>query len=103
MPLILSRLRGPLGVQIIGVLKLITAMLGMAVGLGLFRLFKGDVAASLEQVIRHLRLDPENRLVDGGDRRRIVSSVICDGEVIYADGRFTKVDRDARCARCTRI
>ena len=22
-------------------------------------------------------------------------SVICDGEVIYADGRFTKVDRDA--------
>ena len=49
MPLILSRLRGPLGVQIIGVLKLITAMLGMAVGLGLFRLFKGDVAASLER------------------------------------------------------
>jgi 5-methylthioadenosine/S-adenosylhomocysteine deaminase len=23
-----------------------------------------------------------------------VRSVICDGEVIYADGRFTKVDRD---------
>jgi hypothetical protein len=24
-----------------------------------------------------------------------VRSVICDGEVIYANGRFTKVDRDA--------
>ena len=61
--MISSRLRGPLGVQIIGVLKLVTAVLGMAVGLGLFRLFKSDVAASLEQVIRHLHLDPENRLV----------------------------------------
>ena len=24
-----------------------------------------------------------------------VRTVVCDGEVIYADGRFTKVDRDA--------
>jgi len=63
--LILSRLRGPLGVQIIGVLKLVTATLGMAVGFGLFRLFKSDVAASLEQIIRHLHLDPENRFVHG--------------------------------------
>ena len=61
--MISSRLRGPLGVQIIGVLKLVTAMLGLAVGFGLFRLFKSDVAASLEQIIRHLHLDPENRLV----------------------------------------
>ncbi len=61
--MILSRLRGPLGVQIIGVLKLVTAMLGLAVGFGLFRLFRSDVAESLEQLIRHLRLDPENRLV----------------------------------------
>lgn len=61
--MISSRLRGPLGVQIIGVLKLVTAVLGMAVGLGLFRLFKSDVAASLEQVIRHLHLDPENRFI----------------------------------------
>ena len=61
--MISSRLRGPLGVQIIGVLKLVTAVLGMAVGLGLFRLFKSDVAASLEQIIRHLHLDPENRFI----------------------------------------
>jgi uncharacterized membrane protein (DUF2068 family) len=61
--LISSRFQGPLGVRIIGVLKLITAALGMAVGFGLFRLFKSDVAATLEQTIRHLRLDPENRLI----------------------------------------
>lgn len=64
-PLISSGFRGPLGVQIIGVLKLVTAVLGMAVGFGLFRLFKSDVAASLEQIIRHLHLDPENWLIHG--------------------------------------
>ena len=63
--MISSRFHGPLGVQIIGVLKLITAALGMAVGFGLFRLFKSDVAASLEHIIRHLHLDPENRLIHG--------------------------------------
>jgi uncharacterized membrane protein (DUF2068 family) len=63
--LIANRFRGSLGVQIIGVLKLTTAALGLAVGFGLFRLFKSDVAASLEQIIRRLRLDPENRLIHG--------------------------------------
>ncbi len=61
--MILSHFRGPLGVQIIGVLKLVTATLGMAVGFGLLRLFRNDVAASLEQLIRNLHLDPENRLI----------------------------------------
>ncbi len=63
--MILSRLRGPLGVQIIGVLKLVTATLGVAVGIGLFRLFKSDVASSLEHIIRNLHLDPENRFIHG--------------------------------------
>ncbi len=63
--MISNRFRGPLGVQIIGMLKLTTAALGLAVGFGLFRLFKSDVAASLEQIIRHLHLDPENRLIHG--------------------------------------
>ena len=35
----------------------------MAVGFGLFRLFKGDVAANLEHTIGHLHLDPDNQLV----------------------------------------
>ena len=42
-------------------------------------------------------LDAETPLLDAVLQRAKtsgVSSVICDGEVIYADGRFTKVDRD---------
>jgi uncharacterized membrane protein (DUF2068 family) len=45
------------------VLKLVTATLGLAVGFGLFRLFRSDAAENLEHLIRHLHLDPENRLV----------------------------------------
>ena len=63
--MISNRFRGSLGVQIIGMLKLVTATLGLAVGFGLFRLFKSDVAASLEQIFRRLHLDPENRLIHG--------------------------------------
>ena len=43
-------------------------------------------------------LDAETPLLDAVLQRaktQGVRSVICDGEVIYADGRFTKVDRDA--------
>jgi cytosine/adenosine deaminase-related metal-dependent hydrolase len=42
-------------------------------------------------------LDSETPLLDAVLQRAKTSgvkSVICDGEVIYADGRFTKVDRD---------
>jgi 5-methylthioadenosine/S-adenosylhomocysteine deaminase len=43
-------------------------------------------------------LDPETKLLDAVLQRAkpaAVRTVICDGEVIYADGRFTRVDRDA--------
>lgn len=43
-------------------------------------------------------LDPEMRLLDAVIQRAKASAVratICDGEVIYRDGRFTRVDRDA--------
>jgi hypothetical protein len=42
-------------------------------------------------------LDSETPLLDAVLQRAKTSgvkSVICDGEVIYVDGRFTKVDRD---------
>ena len=42
-------------------------------------------------------LDAETPLLDAVLQRakaQGVTSVVCDGEVIYADGRFTKVDRD---------
>jgi cytosine/adenosine deaminase-related metal-dependent hydrolase len=43
-------------------------------------------------------LDPETKVLDAVLQRAKTSgvrAVMCDGEVIYADGRFTKVDRDA--------
>lgn len=43
-------------------------------------------------------LDPEMRLLDAVIQRAKASAVratLCDGEVIYRDGRFTRVDRDA--------
>ena len=43
-------------------------------------------------------LDAETPLLDAVMQRAKtegVRTVICDGEIIYADGRFTKVDRDA--------
>jgi 5-methylthioadenosine/S-adenosylhomocysteine deaminase len=43
-------------------------------------------------------LDPEMPLLDAVVQRAKtegVRAVLCDGEVIYADGRFTRVDRDA--------
>ena len=43
-------------------------------------------------------LDPETKVLDAVLQRakgQGVRAVMCDGEVIYADGRFTKVDRDA--------
>jgi len=62
-PLISTPLGGSLGIRIIGVLKLVTASLGVAVGFGMFRLFKSDVSQTLEHIIRHIHLDPENLLV----------------------------------------
>jgi cytosine/adenosine deaminase-related metal-dependent hydrolase len=43
-------------------------------------------------------LDPETTVLDAVIQRAKASAVrttICDGEVIYQDGRFTRVDRDA--------
>lgn len=43
-------------------------------------------------------LDPETPLLDAVIQRAKtggVTTVLCEGEVLYADGRFTRVDRDA--------
>jgi uncharacterized membrane protein (DUF2068 family) len=53
----------PIGFQIIGVYKLVTAGLSLALAFELSRLFKGDVRASLEVLIRFMRLDPDNALI----------------------------------------
>src|SRR5512144_2194190 len=55
--------RLPVGFRIIGIFKLATAVLSLALGFGLLRLFRADVREGLEPLVRGLRLDPENRFV----------------------------------------
>jgi uncharacterized membrane protein (DUF2068 family) len=69
----------PIGFRIIGVYKLVTAVLSLALGFGLFRLFRSDVRASLEVLVRLVRLDPENVFIHavisrlaGIDRRQLL-------------------------------
>ncbi len=55
--------RIPTGFKLIGVYKLVTAVLSLALGFGLFRLFRADVRTGLEPIVRGFRLDPENLFV----------------------------------------
>ena len=55
--------RIPVGFRIIGLYKLVTALLSLALGFGLFQLFKEGLLAYLEPLVRGLRLDPENRVI----------------------------------------
>jgi uncharacterized membrane protein (DUF2068 family) len=55
--------RDPIGFKLIGVYKLVTAVLSLVLGFGLFRLFRSEVRTSLEPIIRGLRLDPENAFI----------------------------------------
>jgi uncharacterized membrane protein (DUF2068 family) len=78
-----------IGFQIIGVYKLVTAGLSLALAFGLFRLFRADVRASPELLIRFVRLDPENALIHalisrlaGIDHRRLI--LIEAGTIGYA-------------------
>jgi len=50
--------RGPLGFKLVAAYKLVGAALLFAVGIGVFRLLKRDVAEGLENFISQLRLDP---------------------------------------------
>jgi uncharacterized membrane protein (DUF2068 family) len=53
--------RGPLGFRIIGALKLTNGLLMFVAWLGMFRLFKNGLTEEIDWVVRHFRLDPENR------------------------------------------
>jgi uncharacterized membrane protein (DUF2068 family) len=55
--------REPIGLQVIGAFKLVGGLLAFAAGIGLFRLFRHDVAASLEHAVALLRLDPQNHFI----------------------------------------
>ena len=55
--------RSPLVFKLIGVGKLASGVLAIAVGFGLLRLFQSDAAETLEGWILRLRLDPDSRLI----------------------------------------
>jgi uncharacterized membrane protein (DUF2068 family) len=81
--------RAPIGFRIIAAYKLATAVLSLALGIGLIRLFRADAGTSLEFAIRSLRLDPENSLIHGTiarlagiDRKRL--GIIEAGTFSYA-------------------
>jgi uncharacterized membrane protein (DUF2068 family) len=78
----------PLGFRIIGFYKLATAVLSLALGLGLLQLLHADVREMLEPIVRGLRLDPENRVIHrlilglaNIDRRRL--ELIEAGTFVY--------------------
>ena len=80
--------RLPLGFRIIGFYKLATAVLSLALGLGLLQLLHADVRENLEPLARGLRLDPENRVIHrlilglaNIDRRRL--ELIEAGTFVY--------------------
>ena len=57
------------------------------------------------RAISYPYLDAETPLLDAVLQRAKTSgvrTVICDGDIIYHDGKFTRVDRDARFGHCTR-
>lgn len=59
-----------LGFKVIGLLKIASALLAVAIGFGLLKLFREDVQATLEMILRAIRLDPENLLA-----RTVISSL----------------------------
>jgi uncharacterized membrane protein (DUF2068 family) len=55
--------KNPLGLRIIGIAKLVSASLLLAVAFGIFHLLGTDTGTALEQFVRKLHLDPDNRLI----------------------------------------
>jgi uncharacterized membrane protein (DUF2068 family) len=81
--------RNPIGFKLIGIYKLVTAALSLALGLGLFRLFRSEVRTTLEPIVRGLRLDPENEFIHalisrlaGLDRKHLLWIEV--GTIVYA-------------------
>jgi uncharacterized membrane protein (DUF2068 family) len=78
-----------LGFRIIGAMKLSSGLLMGAAALGLFRLLNRDLAATVEQLVLRLHLDPENRLIHkviekiGGIEHEKLELVVI-GAVCYA-------------------
>jgi uncharacterized membrane protein (DUF2068 family) len=52
-----------LGFEVIGILKLVSGVMALAVGIGVFRYLGNDPGPAAERIITHLRLDPNNYVI----------------------------------------
>ncbi len=66
---------GYLGFKVIGILKLVSGAMAMAVGIGVFRFLGHDPGPAAERIVTHLGLDPHNQIIH---------------EVLF---RITRIDR----------
>jgi uncharacterized membrane protein (DUF2068 family) len=54
---------GYLGFEVIGIYKLITGALALAVAIGVFRYLDHDPGPRAERIVTHLGLDPHNQII----------------------------------------
>src|SRR5947207_3578350 len=54
---------GAVGLRVIGILKLLSGAVALAVGIGLFRFLGHDPGPAAERIITHLGLDPHNYVI----------------------------------------
>jgi len=55
--------KSPLGIRVIGIFKLVSAILLVGLGYGIFRQVGGDPEKLIEQLVGSLKLDPGNRYI----------------------------------------
>ena len=56
-------MRENLGFRLIGLMKISSGLMLALAGFGIFRMMNRDLGESLERIVIHFHLDPENRLV----------------------------------------
>ena len=54
---------GYLGFKVIGILKLVSGVMALAVGIGVFRFLGHDPGPAAERLVTHLGLDPHNQII----------------------------------------
>jgi uncharacterized membrane protein (DUF2068 family) len=78
-----------IGLRVIGILKLLSGVAALLLGIEILRVFAHDPAPALERFVGHLHLDPHNHLIHsiigrltGIDKQRLHAAAA--GTVLYA-------------------
>ena len=54
---------GYFGFKVIGILKLVSGVMALAFGIGIFRFLGHDPGPAAERLVSHLGLDPHNQII----------------------------------------